>query len=98
MEDFTKTVTVKGSSGEHTLIIKAESGVLKIHCDCQAGIYKKLCKHVIECINTDKDLQSYLTNTKLGNALEKYYDAKNEIDRLQGEVRRLKRNIEKELF
>ena len=98
MEKFSKTVKVQGTSSEHTITVTAGDGIVKIHCDCEAGIHRRLCKHIIEYANSDIDLQPYLMGANLGTAFENYYYTKKEIDRLQSETRRLKNKIEKAIF
>lgn len=95
MEEFKKTITVQGSSDEHTITISVSDGKLKMHCDCPAGIRHQLCKHVIGVARNDIELQPYVADVNLTSAFDDYYFANAEIERLQAEKRRLRKKIEK---
>ena len=98
LADLSKTVTVQGSSGEYVIDVKATDSKLQIHCSCEAGIHKRLCKHVIELARTDSEIQPFIVDAGLTTAFDDYFYFKNEVERLQGEMRRLKKKIEKVIF
>ncbi len=98
MKDFEKTYTIQGSSEEHTIKVTVHDGKLNIRCDCEAGIHKRLCKHIIQLATSDEELQPFLVDANLDKAFDNIFYAKKEIERLQGESRRLRIKIEKAIF
>ena len=98
MKNFEKTYTVEGSSGEHTIKVSTGDGKIKIHCDCEAGIHKRLCKHVIQLVTTDAELSPFLADAHLDVAFDNLFYAQDDIKRLQDEARKTKSKIEKAIF
>lgn len=98
MAELEKTVEVQGTENVYSVEVKAGNGRVKIRCNCEAGIHKRLCKHVIHVARTDADLQPFLVGANLENLFDNYYYAKKEIERLQAENRQTRIKIEKAIF
>ena len=95
MNDFQKNFQVEGSSGVHNVQFTLINGELKAYCDCQAGIYRQLCKHVLQCALKDDDVKKVLDEHGLLTVCTEYQEAKDQIEKLQAKSRRLKSKLVK---
>jgi len=59
-------VLVKSSSGDpYTVRFHIDKNNLSAFCSCPAGIYRKLCKHILHIISNDESILYDRTQTKL---------------------------------
>ena|GEM_PF-3197918 len=95
MSDFKKIFQVEGSSGIHNVQFAVVNGELEAHCDCQAGIYRQLCKHVLQCALKDDDVKKVLEEYGNLAVCIEYQEIKEQIEKLQSKSRRLKSKLVK---
>ena len=95
MNDFNKTFQIEGSSGTHNVQFTLINGELKAYCDCQAGIYRQLCKHVLQCALKDDDIKKVLDEQGILAVCTEYQESKEQIEKLQAKSRRLKSKLVK---
>lgn len=98
MDNLEKTIEVQGTEKEYTVEVKADKGKIKMRCNCEAGIHKRLCKHITYVATTDEDLKPFLVDANLYDAFSEIHHLKKEIERMQAENRRLRIKIEKAIF
>ena len=105
-------ISVKSSSSEttYTVTFELDNNILKVHCDCQAGIYGKLCKHKLNILegNTSNlvdindyneltDILSKVNNSEFATHNNSIKETDNEIKKLNNKKKKLKKELEKML-
>ncbi len=72
-----KSFEVTGSKGNlYTVVFDNSSGSLKAFCNCRAGMYGQLCKHVINLLNTDSDVHNaLLQDSRLCQIIAEYEES-----------------------
>lgn len=88
------TIQVKSSGDKpYDVIVSKNDDGLSIFCNCQAGIYRKLCKHKLAIISADKKMlysESQLNN--LNNASK--WISKTKYPTLVAELRKQEKELE----
>jgi hypothetical protein len=104
-------IKVISSSGEpYDVHFELSDNKFKVHCNCQAGIYGKLCKHKTGLLDGDSSLLFDKTDfetleqihdvVKKSNYIEiisSYNSLKKEIELAQKKEKKLKEQIEQSL-
>ena len=49
-------IKAKSSSGNYYLVDFELSDVIKVRCNCNAGMFGKLCKHKLDILSGDQDM------------------------------------------
>ena len=94
-----KSTHVRGSTGNDYLVTFSDkSGTLKATCTCQAGEFGTLCKHVLEVIQTDKEIRNELQNYGYISIYEEYLSKLAEAERIKKEAATLKKKFQQLLL
>lgn len=95
MEKFEKEYKVAGSEQEYTVRIVSDGQTVHAHCDCQAGQFKTLCKHVLQCIETDAEVKAALVESGLWQVYEEHLQKLKEVEKVKREAKNLKKKFER---
>ena len=94
--------SIKGSEGDlYTVLLKEDSGVFNLTCDCAAGSYGKKCKHktsVIEDIsngNLSEVPQSDFIGSELYSLYLSLKESESELELAKKNVKRMTARLEK---
>lgn len=101
------TLKARSSSGDHYLVVFEFSDVIKVTCNCKAGIFSKLCKHKTGLISGDHsflydsteysildDLTMIMKQSEYNILCKELIDAQNEVEAAKKHESRVKRKIE----
>ncbi|MCJ7552970.1 MAG: hypothetical protein MUO34_03710 [Ignavibacteriaceae bacterium] len=107
-----KTINLKAksSSGDHYQVVFEIDDVIKVTCNCKAGIFSKLCKHKTGIISGDRNLLYDLTEEPLLDELmmimrrsgynilsKELIDAQKDVETAKKQVNKVKHKIEQAL-
>lgn len=100
MEEFTKRFeTTSLTTGEiYEIIFESDGKRVKAQCSCPAGKSKTLCKHVLNCIDSDAELRYALTQCGYQQIYEEHELLMKEIESLKKEARNVKKKFERLLL
>ncbi|MFW6046992.1 MAG: hypothetical protein ACOCP4_04315 [Candidatus Woesearchaeota archaeon] len=105
-------ISVKSSSSEsiYSVVFEIDNDTLRVHCDCQAGIYGKLCKHKINILEGDtsniidlkeyneiSDILSKVNNSDFATKNNSVKEIDNEIKKMNSKKKKLKKELEQML-
>ena len=104
-------IKVLSSSGEpYNVHFEFSDNKFKVHCNCPAGIYGKLCKHKTGLLDGDSSLlfdktdnetlmqiNEVVKKSKYSEIISSYNIIKKEIDAAQKKEKKLKEQIEHSL-
>lgn len=96
MKQFEKEYKVAGSEQEYTVRIVSDGQTVHAHCDCQAGQFKTLCKHVMQCIETDAEIKAALVESGLWQIYEEYHQKLAEAEAVKREVMKEVEKVKRE--
>lgn len=95
-----RTIEVTGSSGNSYIIIfNNDTGKLKASCSCQAGKHKMLCKHIINEIEANTEIQNMLQlDAKVKSDFEKYINCNILLEKVKNENKKIKKELANDLL
>mgnify|MGYP001143361278 CR=1 FL=1 len=105
-------ILVKSSSGDpYTVKFNLDENDLSAFCSCPAGIYRKLCKHILSIISNDESIlydrnqiehieqiNTHLQKTIIPSLLSELKDSEELLEKAQKEVKKAGQNIEKAIL
>lgn len=100
MEKFEKEFDVAGNvvvgiKQIHVVRIVSDGQTVHAHCDCMAGEHKTLCKHVLKCIDEDKEIRYALTQCGYLQVYEEHLMMLKEAEKMKREAKNLKKKFER---
>ena len=102
-------IFVKSSSGDpHLVSFQFDESDLSAFCSCPAGIYRKLCKHIMHLISGDdsilhdrsqkkimEQITKHLQKTTIPSLLCELNESEIILKKAQQKVKKAKKNLEK---
>lgn len=95
MEKFDKIYKVQGTEQEYDVRIVSDGEKVKAHCSCQAGNFKTLCKHVLQCVDEDNDVRYALTQCGYLQVYEEYLSRLKYSEEVKKEAKKIKKKFER---
>ncbi|WCE30492.1 SWIM zinc finger family protein [Vibrio sp. SCSIO 43137] len=92
---------IQGSAKQpyKVVIESSETSVVKVTCDCQAGIFGKLCKHKVqilqEVISTESELSNCLNNSGYSSLVADYSLQEKELKQAKSKLDKTKKSLAK---
>ena len=111
MEKETIIIKAKSSStGSYNVTFENKPKEITVFCDCQAGMYGKLCKHKTELLNGNLSMLydqsdsinlekavNWVKNSVYFELISKYLKIKKDIEKAKRNEKKLRAKIEKVL-
>jgi hypothetical protein len=101
------TLKARSSSGEHYVVEFEISEVIKVSCNCNAGMFGKLCRHKTGLLSGEHNLLydlaeepaldeviKIVTRSEYMNLMDDLQSAKNAIDAAKKHEKKVKKSIE----
>lgn len=95
-----KTFNITGSEGNiYSVVFDNSSGHLQASCNCRAGEYKQLCKHILTLLNEDSEVYEIFVNDKyIYPIFNAYRDSVDMIEQAKKESKNRKKQFERVLL
>lgn len=97
----------KSSSGDYYQVVFEITETIKVSCNCNAGIFGKLCRHKTGLLSGDSsllydlteepmldELISFVTNSEYANLIEEHLSAKKAIESAKKHEKKVKQRTE----
>lgn len=100
MEKFQKNFeAVSESTGEiYNVTFVSDGKTVKAQCTCPAGQKLTLCKHVLKCINENREIKIALIECGLMQIYEDHYFLLREAEKIKREAKDVKKKFERLLM
>lgn len=95
IKKFDKRYTVQGSAQEYDVHIVSDGETVKAHCSCQAGQFKTLCKHVMQCVGDDDEVRYAMAQCGYLQVYEEYEQRLAYAEQVKREVKNIKKKFER---
>ena len=95
MKQFEKEYLVAGSEQEYTVRFISDGEKVKAHCECQAGQFKTLCKHVMKCVEEDAEIKTALIESGLWQVYEEHLQRLKDAEKVKREAKNIKKKFER---
>lgn len=95
MKEFEKNFVVKGTEQTYDVRFISDGKSVKAHCTCQAGTFKTLCKHVMQCIDEDAEIKAALVESGLWQVYEEHLQRLKDAEKVKREAKNIKKKFER---
>lgn len=111
MGESVKILSKSSSGNPYTVTFFLEENTISAFCSCPAGEHRKLCKHVLQMLDSNDSIlydssqkpilariSSHLQSTSIPPLLSGLCDKETLLKKMQDEVKKAKKSIEKILL
>lgn len=96
MKQFEKEFVIAGSEQDYKVGFTCDGQTVRAHCECHAGIFQTLCKHVMKCIEIDAEIKAALVESGQWQVYEEYQQKLVEAEAVKREVMKEVEKVKRE--
>lgn len=95
MAEEEKIFEIESGNTVYQIRFRINGDDVKAHCTCPAGDHKKICRHVLQCLEEDFDLKYKLIQLGYLQVYEEHLARKDYAEEVKKEAANLKKKFER---